>query len=234
MKTILFDIETVGTCLDSFDEIQKEYLFRAVEKEESENKRKEKYDEVIRSLNLSPLTAKIVAIGLYNVESDKSVVLFQSDKREKIMLNDGNLTLLPSDEKDMLERFWKIVKDCDKFITFNGRSFDAPFIHIRSAILKIHPSKNLIPYRYDSKIHCDLLEQFTYYGLTRKYNLDFYCKAFGIASPKGGEVNGYNINEMFAKKRYQEIAEYCGNDLKATFELYKIFTDYLDQNMILK
>lgn len=231
MKTIVYDIETVGDDINSFDETQREYLLRAVEKEETELKKKEKYDEIIRSLNLTPLTAKIVAIGLYNVETDKTVVLYQSDDREKIVLNNGNYTLLPGSEKEILERFWKMVKDCDKFITFNGRAFDAPFIHIRSAILRVPPTKNLIPYRYDSKIHCDLLEQFTFYGLTRRFNLDFYCKVFGIESPKGGEVNGYNINEMFAAKRYREIAEYCGNDLKATYELYKIFDEYLYQTI---
>jgi hypothetical protein len=96
--------------------------------------------------------------------------------------------------------------------------------------LRIKPTKNLLSYRYDAKLHCDLLEQFTFYGLTRKYNLDFYCKVFGIDSPKRGDVTGYNINEVFNQKRYREIAEYCSQDLVATKELYLIYKEYLEFN----
>ncbi len=230
MKTIIYDIETVGYPLESFDEKQIEYLLKPVEKEETDFKKTEKREEIIRSLNLSPLTAQVVAIGLYNQESDKFLVLFQSDKTDNYELEGGRYKFISGTEKEILEKFWKVIKDANKLVTFNGRGFDAPFLHIRSAILRIKPTKNLIPYRFDSKFHCDLLEQFTYYGLTRKYNLDFYCKAFGIESPKEGEVTGYNMNEVFAQKRYREIAEYCAKDLYSTFELYKIFEEFVDTN----
>lgn len=228
MREIIFDIETVGYDLDSFDEYQKEYLFRYANLEETNEKRQQKYDEVVRLLNLSPLTAQVVAIGLYDINKLKGLVLFQSDKKEHYYSEDKVFTFHSGNEKYLIEKFWEIINHYDRIISFNGRNFDAPFLLLRSALLKIKPSKNLISNRFDSKSHCDLLEQFTFYGLTRKFNFDFYCKAFGIESSKRGEVTGYNINEVFRMKRYNEIAEYCRKDLLATKELYLIYKNYLE------
>jgi hypothetical protein len=98
---------------------------------------------------------------------------------------------------------------------------------MRSAILAIRPSKNLLSYRYDASSHCDLLEQFTFYGAIRKFTLDFYCKAFGIESPKSHGITGLDLGKLWEEKRFREIAEYCLGDLKATAELFKRWESYL-------
>lgn len=228
MKELIFDIETVGYPIESFDEFQQEYLLRFANLEESEEKRQQKAEEAIRYLNLSALTAQVVAIGLYDLNISKGLVLFQSGKKEHYKSENQEFTFHSGDEKYIIQKFWEIASKFDRFITFNGRSFDAPFLLLRSAILRIKPTKNLLFGRFDSKTHCDLLEQFTFYGLTRKYNLDFYCKVFGFESSKRGDVTGYNINEIFYQKRFKEIAEYCSKDLLATKELYLIYKSYLD------
>lgn len=228
MKELIFDIETVGYPIESFDEFQQEYLLRFANLEESEEKRQQKAEEAIRYLNLSALTAQVVAIGLYDITISKGLVLFQSKEKEHYKSENQEFTFHSGDEKYIIKKFWEIASKFDRFITFNGRSFDAPFLLLRSAILRIKPTKNLIAGRFDSKTHCDLLEQFTFYGLTRKYNLDFYCKVFGIESSKRGDVTGYNINEIFSQKRYREITEYCSKDLIATKELYLIYKNYLE------
>lgn len=228
MKELVFDIETVGYPFDSFDEFQQEYLLRYANLEETEEKKQQKADEVIRYLNLSALTAQIVAIGLYDIQMGKGLVLYQAEEKEHYKTDNGEFTFHSGDEKYLIKKFWEIASNYERFISFNGRNFDAPFLLLRSALLRIKPTKNLLSYRYDTKLHCDLLEQFTFYGLTRKFNLDFYCKAFGIESSKRGEVTGYNINEIFNQKRFREIAEYCSKDLIATKELYLIYKNYLE------
>ncbi len=228
MKELIFDIETVGYPFESFDEFQQEYLMRYANQEETEEKRQQKSEEVIRYLNLSALTAQIVAIGLYDFKISKGLVLFQSEQKEHYKSGDGEFTFHSGDEKFIIEKFWEIVTKYDRLISFNGRSFDAPFLMLRSALLRIKPTKNIVSSRYDSKLHCDLLDQFTFFGLTRKYNLDFYCKAFGVESSKRGEVTGYNINDVFKQKRFKEIAEYCSKDLIAIRDLYNVYKNYLE------
>jgi predicted PolB exonuclease-like 3'-5' exonuclease len=91
---------------------------------------------------------------------------------------------------------------------------------LRSAIRGVKPSRNLMPYRYAANEHCDLLEQLTFYGASRKFNLDFYCKSFGIKSPKEEGISGMDVGNLFAEGRYREIATYCLGDVRATAELF--------------
>ena len=60
-----------------------------------------------------------------------------------------------------------------------------------------------------------------------EFNLDFYCKAFGIDSPKAHGVTGMDVNSLLAGKKFREIAEYCLRDVQATVELYRIWKDRL-------
>ena len=130
-------------------------------------------------------------------------------------------------ESEMLQSFWKIIELTDRIVTFNGRNFDTPFLMLRSAMLKLKPSRNLVTNRYDKSFHIDLLDQFTFYGLTRKFNLDFYCNAFGIESPKSNEISGMEVQNLYNAGRIKEIAIYCGKDILATFELFRIWQEFL-------
>jgi hypothetical protein len=99
---------------------------------------------------------------------------------------------------------------------------------LRSAILGVTPSRNLVPYRYDTKIHCDLLDQLSFYGTVKKFNLDFYCKAFGIKSPKSEGITGLDLGDLYREKRFREIAHYCGGDIRAEAGLFLIWNKYLN------
>ncbi|MBC8095958.1 MAG: hypothetical protein H7Y43_09110, partial [Akkermansiaceae bacterium] len=115
-----------------------------------------------------------------------------------------------------------------------GRGFDVPFIYLRSALLNVPISrKDWLGYRYQTEPHCDLAEQLTFYnvsgreGAARKFNLDFYCKAFGIESPKSHGITGMDVNTLLAEGRYRDIAEYCLRDVVATVSLFQIWRERL-------
>jgi len=71
------------------------------------------------------------------------------------------------------------------------------------------------------------MDQFTFYGATREFNLDFYAKAFGITSPKSMGITGLELGPMFHAGRYREIAEYCMADVRATAELFQRWKMFL-------
>ena len=225
---LVFDIETVGVEFETLSDSQKEFLLRYAESEKDLVKRDELIDEAKRYLSLYPYTAKIVAIGLLNTDTEKSVVLYENEKNEEWSAEEKTIKYKPFSEEEMLKYFWKYVSKAEKVISFNGRYFDLPFIMIRSAINKIKPTSNLMKYRYDSSHHIDLLEQLTFYGLTKKFNLDFYCHAFGIESPKSKGITGMEVKELYRAGRIKDIAIYCGEDVKATYELFKIWNKYLN------
>ena len=220
MKTVIFDIETVPQDFDSFDETQRKYLLKFAEDEEGEKK-------VKNQMALWAPTNKIVAIGMMSVESEKGAVYYVSEEGETAEFNENNIKYWAGDEKEILEKFWSAIAHANKFVTFNGRGFDCPVLMLRSAMLRVKPSKNLMPYRYGVDQHVDLLEQLTFYSAARKFNLDFYCKAFGIKSPKAGGVTGHDVAPLFEAGEYEKIARYCAGDLSATRELYIRWRDYV-------
>lgn len=86
-----------------------------------------------------------------------------------------------------------------------------------------------MPYRYDSKMHVDLLDQLTFYGaMRRRFNLHMWCKAYGIKSPKESGITGLEVKELFSKGRYFDIAKYCLDDVIATAELFKYWDKFLN------
>jgi hypothetical protein len=93
--------------------------------------------------------------------------------------------------------------------------------------------KDWLGYRFQTEPHCDLAEQLTFYGVSgrdgaaRRFNLDFYCKAFGIPSPKAQGVTGLDVNRLLSEDRFRDIAEYCLRDVHATLQLYQIWKDRL-------
>jgi len=224
---IVFDIETSGFPLETFSESQQEYLMRYVEKEKDEELRSEKELEAIRYLNLYPFTAKVIVIGLMNITTGNRYIIFESEEPKEWDVEEKKISYHGMTEEEMLIKFWYFLTKADKLISFNGRQFDLPFLMLRSAMLKIKPSRNFIKSRYDTTKHIDLLDQFTFYGLTRKFNLDFYSRAFGIESPKSNGITGMDVNELYRAGKIEDIAIYCGDDIKATAELYSIWETYL-------
>ncbi len=221
MSKIIFDIETLGFPLESFDHETQTYLLRFADSEE-------KIEDVKKNLNLHPLTAQILCVALYNPETQKGKVFFQSERKEEYYSSDQKCQFVSGSETEILQNFWEVIPKYDQFITFNGRSFDSPFLMLRSAKLGVKTSRNLMPYRYDSEIHCDLLDQLTFYQVTRRFSLDFYCKSFGIESPKTKGITGLDMRKLYDEKRFHDIAEYCFGDVIATAALYKRWNEFLN------
>lgn len=218
---IIFDIETVGAGFENLDKDSQEYLLKYSETPETRQETKEK-------MSFWPLTAQVVAIAVLNPDTDKGAVYFQSGDEKIEPFEDNNIKFVSGAEKDILANFWKAIASYDQFITFNGRGFDAPFLIIRSAINKVKPSKNLMPPRYSANIHIDLMDQLTFYGATRKFNLDFYAKSFGAKSPKSDGVTGAEVGKLYKAGEYLRIAKYCLGDVVATKKLYEVWRDYIN------
>ena len=214
MNRVVFDIETLAFPLEDLDEKQQEYLFRFAASEEERN-------EAVLKLALNPFTSRVIAIGMVNPDSGQGKVFYQGPGHQVELIDDGAVELVPLEEEGILREFWKTVAHYAQFITFNGRTFDCPFLMLRSAILGVRPSRNLMPYRYAATEHCDLMDQLSYYGAFRKFSLDFYCKGFGIKSPKEAGVTGLDMGALFAERRYREIADYCLGDVRATVTLFE-------------
>ncbi len=235
MAILVFDIETSALPLENFDEAQQEYLFREAGKLPEEAARQARRAEIQQQFNLWPFTAKVVCIAMLNAETSRGQVLFTAADHEPDTEEAGPVEfVLCMDEVELLTAFWDVARHYDRVVTFNGRGFDVPFIYLRSALLNVPISrKDWLGYRFQTEPHCDLAEQFTFYGVSgregaaRRFNLDFYCKAFGIESPKSQGVTGLDVNHLLAAGCYRQIAEYCLRDVQATVLLFHLWKERL-------
>lgn len=234
MDYLVFDIETAAIPFEQFDETQQEFLLRGCATEEDRNRQK-------AMMSLNPLTAQVVSIGMLQFSSldaePIACVYSTGDEPFDGKLNDGATWRVRSEE-EVLERWWKVIDHGEKngglhLISFNGRGFDCPFLMLRSAALRVKPTRNLMQgTRWNYLRHTDLANELSFHnnersGAMRRFNFDFYCKAFNIASPKSEGITGYDVPERFRQGRYQEIAEYCLRDVRATWELFRVWREYL-------
>ena len=217
MNTITFDIEVAGFPWDDVDEITRGYLMvRAKDERERE--------ALPDRMALYPGLGKIIAIGMWNVEADRGLMLLEGSEKEEAheWKRVANSDVFRCSEKDVLKKFWEIVgRKKPRLVSYNGRGYDGPMLMIRSAQLGLQPSVNLLPYRYDMASHCDLMEVFNFQGASRtNYSLDFWCRRFDIESPKGS-IDGSQVGRYYREGRIEDIGEYCLRDVRATAELYK-------------
>jgi len=215
MASVVFDIETVGFEWDSLDDAQRTYLLKNARSDEERLRMPE-------SLSLWPLTGRIVVLAMVNPDTRRGRVWYEkTDGRAEEPSSDGLFTFIGDIEPVFLAEFWKAVARFHRFVTFNGRGFDGPWVMLRSAILGIPATKNLVGYRYALKPHTDLLDVLSFFGATRKWNLDFACKAFGVESPKEHGMDGFSVGPYYRAGRLREIALYCRRDVEATARLFQ-------------
>ena len=236
MATLVFDIETSALPLDSFEDSSQEYLMRPAARLATEEEQEAKREELVRMMNLWPFTARVVCVAMINAETLRGQVIFIADDFESNSRSVAGVEFVPvMDEEELIAQFWAVAKHYDKVVTFNGRQFDIPFLYLRSAQLNVLISKkNWLGYRFATDPHCDLAEQLTFYnvsgrdGAARRFNLDFYCRVFGIESPKSHGVTGMDVNQLIKEEKYEAIAEYCVRDVFATVKLYDIWRERLE------
>ena len=195
-----------------------------------------KREELMRMMNLWPFTAQVVCVAMINSDTLGGQVIFIADDFESNTRAATGVEFMPvMDEAELLAQFWSVAEHYDRVVTFNGRQFDVPFLYLRSAQLDVPiTKKNWLGYRFATEPHCDLAEQLTFYnvsgrdGAARRFNLDFYCRMFGIESPKSHGVTGMDVKQLMEQGRYWEIAEYCVRDVLATVKLFDIWKARLE------
>ncbi len=218
MKKLVIDIETVGLPWEELDPYVREYLIKGLSDGDAEETR--------RAGGLSPFRGRIVAIGVINIDDGRSCALYEVPGQSDVVTERAGMrTFISGSERQILEKFWTFFDSNSRFISFNGRQFDGPFLMIRSAIHGVVPKRDLVGYRYGFHPNCDLREALNFFGTTNsrqfKFNLDLACKTFGVPTSKSEGVDGRSVETWYRAGRHREIADYCMEDVRATAELYE-------------
>jgi len=223
MTDYIFDIETAGHDWESLDKETQEYF---IKRNDGEEKAKD-------MLGLNSITAKVIVISMLDIQR-KEIFTYYENLDNRLFDNEVSREMegykvhyRMGDERYILASFWERIAQSKKFVTFNGRGFDCPFILHRSMIHKIKPTRNLMTNRYYKDEHVDLYDLLTYYNAYKGYSLDMWCRALNVFNSKQGEVKGSEVGAYYREGKIMEIAEYCSRDVIATKELYDRVREYI-------
>ncbi|MSR68721.1 hypothetical protein EXS66_02985 [Candidatus Saccharibacteria bacterium] len=233
-KRLVFDIEMVGEDFDKFDKATVKDLTKNLPDPKKDPLGYEKsMQDLKRNLVFSPLTGKIVAIGVYDVDEQKGAVYYDTNGKKAKDTEIKGIKYVAMNEAEMLTKFWGLAEITDEFISFFGRRADVPYMMIRSAVHGIRPSKDLVSNRYNSTglrgaTHHDLFDLLTFHGgAMYKGSLHRWCRAFGIKSPKESGMDGSDVGPAYDSGKYLAIAKYNAEDLLATGKLFHYWDQYL-------
>ncbi|MBP6881457.1 MAG: ribonuclease H-like domain-containing protein [Candidatus Pacebacteria bacterium] len=230
MATLIVDIETKAEVWSTLPGITRAALTHWIDKGNfTEEEKRRKQEDVIARLALSPFTATIISLAVYDVERKVGAVYFVSNTpNESFTIDD--FTFKQRTEKEILEDFWEGARSYDVFVTFNGRSFAMPFLYHRSIAQKVRPTVDIARERYITKQtlphHVDLLDEFSMQGaLSHRPSLQLLCGAYGIENTS--LLGGEEIETAFREGRFRTIAEKNMGDVQAIFSLYEKWKEYL-------
>lgn len=187
----------------------------------------EKKIENQSKLALSPYTANVITIG-FKTPTETQVIFYVNDKELKEIQDLRTEWIFCNTEKILLETAIEIINDAlDKnctLVTFNGKSFDLPFIFTRAIIQKVSTPIKDYPelihnYRHDR--HLDLTSFFDKGSLN---SLAYLTGEGDLYDEKGNAIDKY-----YSTKDYTSIYEKISKDLNKTEAIYKKIKAWVPQ-----
>ena len=215
VPTLVFDIETLGKNFEELDEVEQDYLLNNLEKAEPDK-------EIAKNKTaLYSIFGIVCAIGAVDVGNKTGFVLSLSSKEIKPE-KDNFIYKTFATEKELLEEFWKITPKYEQFVTYNGDTFDFPYLMIRSGINRVK-----VPFEIKKWGSDKFLDLQTKIRQNHGFKLEMLCKAFGITNPKEKGVHGDDVTRLYNEEEFNKIADYVARDAVATTELYLIWKNYM-------
>jgi hypothetical protein len=207
-QSTVFDIETEGldekTVLASFDE-GKVKFGNIKDEKKKQAKIEEARNSHLEKAALSPLTGRVLAIGMQGHDG-----------------YEGIYSSTPDLEGELCAVFW------DTFLTehgagrsivgFNSARFDLPFLYRRSLILGVEiPDDVLEKGRWWSPTLVDLMEVWQCGDRQEFISLDSLCEAIGVQG-KPEDVTGADFARLWngSNEERTQANEYLLNDLRMT------------------
>lgn len=220
----VIDIETAGDGQAVARSLLRPPKFAAPKNYKDEDKKREyvakRLDEwraeTAEKAALSPLTGRVVAVS-------QLVCAGYDDSPEESVAVDGK------DERLLLTEVAESLQYKTPVVTFNGYDFDVWFLRVRMIANGVTVPRCLLPGpRYDTSTHFDVRMVLTNGNSRVKGKLeDWHRLITGEDIPTiehplhGTPINGADVGGLMASGHEQIVGEYCLNDARATWRIYK-------------
>ena len=164
----------------------------------------------IEDLGKNPHT-NIICVGSFQDFKTKEMTSFVLDED----LNEGQL----------LTDIWNFLYDYNYFVSFNGKAFDCECLRFHSMLHKVEPSVTISQEKYKQENHCDVRMVFAKNNEFAKGQQGFFTQMLlGEGKPDG--VDGSFVQHMWDCGQYEEVKEYCEDDVAKLGRLYERMIGY--------
>lgn len=223
-KTLVIDIETVpGFDLEALPESVADALSQFAQRKEPASSSDVLQARIGMSMGLSPLFGKVVSLALGDGDAPDADVHVIAVPPDGYVAGPAPSWLRFMSEPDLLRSFWALASKAEVVVTFNGKSFDLPFLVGRSLVHGIPARCDLVSHKWSLKPHLDLFELLSQRDKAPS-KLDVICWALGVESPKG-DMDGSKVAPAYARGEIVKIAEYNRHDVRATAEVFRKVRD---------
>jgi len=170
--------------------------------------------------------AQVEKMGLEPTQSlicCASFLDLETDEMSSFMLDPGTLH-----EKALLLNVWEHLHDYERFVSFNGNSFDIEMLKFHSLINKVYPSVILSQRRYKIENHVDVRMILSNWDTNAKGTLDYYSKII-LGPETGGKTKGMtgaDVQPAWDAGEYEKIQKYCERDVRILAAVYQRLIGY--------
>lgn len=196
MKRFYLDIETLPAGQDRHDALKNIHKTKS----KKSKKYQKTFKDLINSTNFDGAFGRIFCIAY--------------------AINDEPVKALVGSEKQILEKFWELVKDVNLFIGHNVLDFDLRFIYQRSIILKIKPSRDISFRRYSSDVVFDTMHEWNKWVFGNSCSMDYLAHAMDLPTSKD-EMDGSQVYDYYKSGKFEEIVKYCKKDVELNRKIYR-------------
>jgi len=211
MTTLFFDIETIPTELPWVIED-----LRANIRPPANYSKPETIEKWMSENAETALKEKIHATGLDGAYGQICCIAYAFDD-ESIQTIGTHLQLT---ERSILADFSAELKDkrITKIIGHNIAGFDLPYIRKRAIIHGISINLPCDAKPWDEKIYDTMLK----WDAKKSISMDKLARVLGIEGK--GDIDGSMVWDMYKRGEYQQIADYCADDVNIVQSIYSRMT----------
>ena len=213
MNTVIFDLETIANpaVIPLLPDVEPARNLKDPVKIAADIEKKKAAQ--VDKMGLEPTQALICCASFLDLEADEM----------------RSIMLTPElDEKLLLTEIWQELHPFERFVTFNGISFDVEMLKFRSLINKVYPSAIISQRRYKIENHIDVRMILGNWDNNARGSLDYYSKII-LGPGAGGKtegVDGSMVQGMWDDGKYDAIQKYCERDVRILAEVYKRLLGY--------
>lgn len=177
---------------------------------------------------LSPATAKIATLTIYDLSSKRGVIYNNNESRTVEIRRGWKVKVL--DESEILSEFWDGITHYDVLFGFGLRRFDIPFLTHRSITYDSKPvplfrkEKNILRQTFPKVI--DLQDEFSFHGnMQQPLSLQALIKLYHIDD--SSILSWSALQKAMATKNESRIYQHCIAKSAQTTALYSLWLKHL-------